>query len=270
MRPSGLPTLSSLGDDLTVTGSGRRLVTLGRPFACAAVALAVSGHPALVVVAMVPLFLSVVVAAHDLVHGTLGLSRRAESVLLCLVGLIVLESGHAYRVSHLQHHRRWPRPGDDPEGDPARMPLWRALAEGPVFLPRLWWWAWRRRPDQRPWLALEAAAVPALASAGPLTGQPGLTLYAALCVAGSWTYPVATVHLPHRGDTLDPLRATRTLHGRVLPRLLLELSYHLEHHLYPAVPTHRYAELSRRLRPHLASLRGATDEFGVRGRSSGA
>lgn len=62
---------------------------------------------------------------------------------------------------------------------------------------------------------------------------------------------MATVHLPHRSGTLDPLHATRTLHGRVLPRLLLELAYHLEHHLYPGVPTHHYAELSRRLAPHL-------------------
>lgn len=259
MRPPGLPALRTLGTDLTTTGRARRLLVLGRPFGFGALAvgLAVSGRPVLTVVAMVPLFLSVVVAAHDLVHSTLGLSRRAEDVLLCLVGLLVLESGHAYRASHLQHHRRWPEPGDDPEGDPARMPLWRALAEGPVFLPRLWLWAWRHRPGQRRWLALEAVGTAALLAAGPVGGSAAGTLYAVLCVLGSWTYPVATVHLPHRGDTLDPLRATRTLHGRVLPHLLLELSYHLEHHLYPAVPTHHYAELARRLDPHLRAVRAS-------------
>lgn len=82
-------------------------------------------HPVVAGLAMVPLFLTIVVAAHDLVHSTLGLSRRAEDVLLGVVGLLVLESGHAYRISQLQHHRRWPQPEDDPEGDPARMPLWR-------------------------------------------------------------------------------------------------------------------------------------------------
>jgi hypothetical protein len=48
-----------------------------------------TGHPLVAVAAMVPLFLTIVVAAHDVVHTTLGLSRRAEDVLLCVVGLPV-------------------------------------------------------------------------------------------------------------------------------------------------------------------------------------
>ena len=39
--------------------------------------------------------------------------------------------------------------------------------------------------------------------------------------------------------------------GRFVPALFLELTYHLEHHLYPSVPSHQYAELARRLEPHL-------------------
>ena len=31
---------------------------------------------------------------------------------------LLLESGHAYRATHMQHHRVFPGP-DDPEGDPA-------------------------------------------------------------------------------------------------------------------------------------------------------
>ena len=40
-------------------------------------------------------------------------------------------------------------------------------------------------------------------------------------------YPLLTVHLPHRhyGDT--PLTQTHTLRGRLIPRLFLELTYHL-------------------------------------------
>jgi phytoene dehydrogenase-like protein len=68
-----------------------------------------------------------------------------------------------------------------------------------------------------------------------------------------WVYPLLTVYLPHHayGDT--PLTQTRTLRGRVLPALFLELTYHLEHHLYPQVPSHHLAELARRLDPYLTA-----------------
>jgi L-lactate dehydrogenase (cytochrome) len=70
-----------------------------------------------------------------------------------------------------------------------------------------------------------------------------------LVITGSWVYPLLTVHLPHKdyGDT--PLTQTHTLRGRLIPALFLELTYHLEHHLYPQVPSHRLPELSRRLEP---------------------
>ena len=76
---------------------------------------------------------------------------------------------------------------------------------------------------------------------------PALLAYAGMAIAGSWVYPLLTVYLPHHdfGDT--PMTQTRTLRGRVIPALFLELTYHLEHHLYPAVPSHHLAELSRRL-----------------------
>jgi beta-carotene hydroxylase len=72
-----------------------------------------------------------------------------------------------------------------------------------------------------------------------------------LALVGSWVYPLLTVYLPHHeyGDT--PLTQTGTLRGWIIPSLFLELTYHLEHHLYPAVPSHHLHELSRRLDPFL-------------------
>jgi beta-carotene hydroxylase len=168
---------------------------------------------------------------------------------------VLLESGHAYRATHLQHHRVFPGP-DDPEGDPARMSFATALLWGPLFLPRLWCWAYRRdrgRPAQRRWLVAEAAwAIGAIALAGalwPLTRGPAA--YVLLAIIGSWVYPLLTVHLPHHGYGDTPLTQTGTLRGVVIPRLFLELTYHLEHHLYPAVPSHHLAQLSERLDPML-------------------
>jgi fatty acid desaturase len=247
------PPLARLGRDLLRTTPRQRAVALARPYLGVAAfgAAAWLGlwwlAPAIVFV----IFVSVVTVTHDVVHNALGLRRRATSVALFALGAVLLESGHAYRVTHRQHHRVFPGP-DDPEGDPARFTLRGALLYGPLFLPRLWWWALRRGRD-RPWLVAEAAL--ALATIGgaialaPVTTAP--LLYVALVIVGSWTYPLLTVHLPHRhyGDT--PLTQTHTLRGRILPRIFLELTYHLEHHLYPQVPSHNLPELARRLEPFL-------------------
>jgi beta-carotene hydroxylase len=202
------------------------------------------------------IFVAIVTVTHDVVHGSLGLGPVQTEWALFVFGAVLLESGHAYRTTHLQHHANFPGP-DDPEGDPARLTFWRAVLQGPVFLPRLWWWAWQRnrnRPDQRRWMLLEAAWALAVPTAGILLWPwtPAVLVYALLAIVGSWVYPLLTVYLPHHdyGDT--PLTQTGSLRGRIIPALFLELTYHLEHHLYPTVPSHHLPELSRRLEPFFA------------------
>lgn len=199
------------------------------------------------------IFVAVVTVTHDAVHETLGLSRRATDWALFAMGLVLLESGHAYRATHTRHHRFFPHP-DDPEGYPAELSLVGAACYGPIFLPRLWWWSYRQGRD-RGWLLVEAAAPIAVLTAGALAWPyaQGLLVYAVMVIAGSWVYPLLTVYLPHHdyGDT--PLTQTRTLRGRIIPAVFLELTYHLEHHLYPQVPSHHLAALARRLDGYLAA-----------------
>src|SRR5262249_34287814 len=148
------------------------------------------------------IFIAVVTVTHDVVHGSLGLGPNQTDWALFLFGAVLLESGHAYRTTHLQHHRVFPGP-DDPEGDPARMSLWGAVLWGLVFLPRLWWWAYQRnrgRNGQRCWLLAEAgwAIIIMIADVLLCSWTPAVLVYALLALAGSWVYPLLTVHLPHR------------------------------------------------------------------------
>jgi fatty acid desaturase len=254
---SELPRLHELGRDLVLTTRRQRIVALCRPYAGLAcfAAAAYFGLWWLLPPIVFFIFVSIVTVTHDVVHGSLGLGRRASDWALLALGAVVLESGHAYRLTHHQHHRVFPGP-DDPEGDPARLTLASAILYGPLFLPRLWWWSFRRsrgRPAQRIWLVAEAGiAVGFLSAAVALRDvTPAPLVYAGLVIVGSWTYPLLTVHLPHRhyGDT--PLTQTHTLRGRIVPALFLELTYHLEHHLYPRVPSHNLPELAARLDPIL-------------------
>ena len=248
-----LPTLAVLGDDLLATSPRQRIFALARPFIglTAYIAAAYAGLWWLTPVIVFFIFIAVVTVTHDVVHGSLGLSRRQTELALFVYGAILLESGHAYRASHLRHHRVFPGP-DDPEGDPARLTLLGAIIGGPLFLPRLWCWALAQtKPGsaQRRLLIAECGWAIGVILVG-MTLVPftlAMVWYAALVVVGSWVYPLLTVHLPHRhyGDT--PLTQTHTLRGRIIPALFLELTYHLEHHLYPEVPSHHLPALSHRL-----------------------
>ncbi|WP_433323063.1 fatty acid desaturase family protein [Spirillospora sp. CA-294931] len=253
MSASPVPRLADLGPDLLVTTRRRRVVALSLPYAGVALfVLAVwAGWWAVTPLIAFGIFVAVVTATHDVVHRSLGLGRASTEWALFLLGAVLLESGHAYRATHLQHHRTFPSP-DDPEGRPADQSLLGAILYGPFFLIRLWWWAYGRAGGrQRLWLLAEAS-VPFLAVAAGALFWRGLLVYAIMMVVGSWVYPLLTVHLPHRHYGDEPLTQTHTLRGRVIPALFLELTYHLEHHLYPQVPSHNLARLADRLDPFLA------------------
>jgi fatty acid desaturase len=252
LRP---PRLSELGADLLVTTPRQRWVALARQYLGVAlfVVAARLGWWWLTPLLAFLILVVVVTVTHDVVHGTLGLRHWQTEWALFLMGIVLFESGHAYRTTHLQHHRVFPG-DDDPEGYPARLSTLGSIFYGPVFLARLWWWAFQRnarRPVQRVWLVVEALIPFAAIAAGILlwSRTPALLVYAALAIVGSWVYPLLTVHLPHKDFGETPLTQTHTLRGRIIPALFLELTYYLEHHLYPQVPSHHLKELARRLDP---------------------
>jgi len=249
------PNLADLGADLLITTRGQRMLALARPYACLLLfSVAAWRHwwwiSPLIVFGV---FVSVVTVTHDVVHRTIGLSARATDWALFAMGLVLLESGHAYRATHAQHHRLFPH-ADDPEGYPAGLSLAGAICYGPVFLIRLWCWSYRRGAD-RGWLLAEAAAPAAALAGGALAWPhvPGVLVYAVMAIVGSWVYPLLTVYLPHHDYGPTPLTQTRTLRGRIIPAVFLELTYHLEHHLYPQVPSHHLPELARRLDPYFTA-----------------
>ena len=86
--------------------------------------------------------------------------------------------------------------------------------------------------------------------AAPMTLIP--LVYVVLMVAGSWIIPLLTSYVPHNAAGTDELTQTRAFRGSVLSVLAFEHLYHLEHHIYPAVPHQNWPELARRLDPHLS------------------
>jgi beta-carotene hydroxylase len=189
--------------------------------------------------------------SHDLVHRNLRLPKWLNEVLLSAIELLAFRSGHAYRVVHLHHHARFPAE-DDLEGSAAKMTFVRSLLEGPTLQLRLWIFAMRRPGKHRVWALAECIAAMLLFIAAvvawPLTKAP--LVYALLMIAGSWIFPLITAWIPHDASGTSELTQTKLFRGRVLSVLAMEHLYHLEHHLYPAVPHHNWPRLASRLDPY--------------------
>jgi beta-carotene hydroxylase len=83
--------------------------------------------------------------------------------------------------------------------------------------------------------------------------SPAVFAYAVAVIVSSWFYPLFAVHLPHRHFGEDRISHAWTLRGQLIPRLFLPLAFHLEHHLYPMVPSHNLPLLAKRLEPYLRS-----------------
>jgi beta-carotene hydroxylase len=246
------PPFGAIANDLAEIGRVRRALTLVAPVLCtfAFFGCAARGWFALAV-AMIgaQTFLSYGSTSHDLVHRTLGLPTRTNAILLSLIEASSLRSGTAYAHAHLQHHARFPT-AEDVEAVPAIQSIRRALLEGPRAQVRIFLWAWKTHPKDRPALALEAIAVSAIVSVSigfaPWTLVP--LLYCVLCAVGSWFFPLMTVRLPHAPDG-----STRAFRGALMHVLFAGHLYHFEHHLYPRIPHHHWPALARRLDPILAA-----------------
>jgi beta-carotene hydroxylase len=246
-----IPALKEIAPDLTHISRCRRTLSLILPFLYAALYFcfaALKCWPLAVLALMCLSFVTYGSTSHDLVHRNLGLRKSTNDLLLSLIELLALRSGHAYRLAHLHHHARYPQ-GDDIEGAAARMSLMRTLLEGLIFQFKIWLWAVRRDGSERAWVISEGVSCVLLVALAlvlyPFTQV--FTVYVVLMIMGSWIIPLITSYIPHDPDGRDMLTQTRLFRGRVASIIALEHLYHLEHHLYPAVPHHNWPKLAKRL-----------------------
>lgn len=247
------PRISDLGIDLLHLTKWQVTRTIALPFVAFAAFWILAGSQNWILAVFSLMILSFVTygsTSHDLVHGSLGLKRLPNDILLAVIEGISLRSGHAYQVAHLNHHARFPH-NDDIEATAARMSLPRALLEGAVFQFRIYAWALRNPRGRWNWIVAEGIAVLATVlgaiAALPWTILPGA--YAALMIAGSWTIPLITSYVPHDANASDVLHQTRVFRGILARIVAFDHLYHLEHHLYPAVPHQNWVRLARRLDP---------------------
>jgi fatty acid desaturase len=224
-----------------------RELVLPFPWLVASLAAAACGLYPLALAFSFVFFLAGLRIVHGACHYALGLSRRATEIVLFVLSLVMLGSMHAVQWNHLHHHRSC-LATDDIEAMGARGSAWRAILLGPLFPIRLHRTALAGAGSRmRRWMIAEL--VGNLAAVGLVAGvlAERVLLYhlSAMAIGQCLTafFAVWTVH----HDCAERVPPARTIRHPVRSIITFNMFFHLEHHLFPQIPTAHLPVLARRL-----------------------
>ncbi|MDQ3058420.1 MAG: fatty acid desaturase [Pseudomonadota bacterium] len=191
-------------------------------------------------------FLTALRQAHDSYHASIGVPRPWLDTVLLMLTLTMLCATHAIRHTHLEHHKN-PLGKGDAEGCWARQSAWRALLLGPLFSIRIHAQALQTgSASTRRWTWAELALVAGVWLLAVLTQQDWLRYHVATMMAANALVGFFAVWSVHHGCEAQGVFA-RTERRAWCNRLTVNLLYHVEHHLFPAVPANHLPALALRL-----------------------
>ena len=216
-------------------------------------ALAWGGHYLLALPFSAFFFLTALRQVHNGFHHSLGTNRFLTWLSLYLNSVLMMASIHAVKFNHLRHHK-YCLAEEDYEGKSAHMTWYGAILYGPVhmFLIHKLTWQLGTRTYRRNVL-LELGSVAAVAGLAGYFHVGFLLYHIAVMVAGEFLMAFFAVWTVHHDTEAHPELA-RTQRGEWKNKLTFSMFYHLEHHLFPAVPTIKLPELARRIDQALPEL----------------
>ena len=189
-------------------------------------------------------FLTTLRLNHEAIHHNLGFRGSGHTLVLHGLSLLMLGSNNAVAFNHLRHHRHVGRP-EDVEGKCGRMTIRQVLGYGPVFPIEMHLDAWRRGgPALRRRMTIDLALN--LATAAAAAASAPLRYHLAVMVVAQCLTAFFAVWITHHGCDGETLVA-RTQRSRLVNFLTYNMFFHLEHHLFPAVPVKRLGRLAARI-----------------------
>lgn len=193
------------------------------------------------------LFLVGLRQVHNAYHYALGISKPLTEWVIYFNSVLLLGSMHAVKFNHLRHHKHC-MDDDDVEALSARMPGWKALLLGPYFPIMLHWTALTKGNRRvKSWVIFELVSNLVLIGCIFFVFNLAFLKYHIIVMAVGQCFTgffaVWTVH--HDCDRHHFI--ARTLRTKWKNFVSYNMFYHVEHHLYPKVPTCHLPELARRL-----------------------
>jgi fatty acid desaturase len=216
-------------------------------------ALAYKGYYLFAIPFSVFFFLTAFRQVHNGFHNTLGTNRFLTWVSLYLNSIFMMISMHAVKFNHMRHHKHT-LSEDDYEGKSARMPWYGAIFYGPVHLFVIHKVALRignRKYVKN--VLIELITILLIAALVTYFNISFLIYHMIVMLAGEFLMTFFAVWIVHHDTEENPALA-RTQRAGWKNKITFSMFYHLEHHLFPAVPTIKLPELARRIDEALPEL----------------
>jgi fatty acid desaturase len=208
--------------------------------------LAASGYWPLALPFSFMFFLTALRLNHEAIHHNLGFTARGHRVVLHALSALMSGSNNAVAANHLHHHRHV-MTEDDLEGKCGKLRWYQVLAYGPRFPVEMHINAWTNGgPAVRQRMAVDAMLNGAMLLLFALTGWFWLGYHLLIVMIAQCLTAFFAVWITHRGCADDMLFA-RTQRSKLINFASYNMLFHLEHHLFPAVPVKRLPVIAARL-----------------------
>lgn len=202
-------------------------------------------------------FLTALRQVHNGFHNSLGTNKFLTWLTLYLNSLSMMVSIHAVKFNHIRHHK-YCLGEDDYEGKSAGMTWYGAILYGPVHMFLIHKVTLKfGNCDYRRNVIIELCSIAALAFLAFYFQIHFLMYHFTVMAFGELLMAFFAVWTVHR-DTHEHPEMARTQRGNWKNKITFSMFYHLEHHLFPAVPTIKLPELARRIDEALPDLEKKT------------
>ncbi|PWN67733.1 fatty acid desaturase family protein [Chryseobacterium oncorhynchi] len=198
-------------------------------------------------------FLTALRQVHNGFHNSLGTGKFLTWLSLYLNSLTMMASIHAVKFNHIRHHK-FCLSEEDYEGKSASMKWYEAILYGPKHMFLIHKVTFKKANKMyRRNMFLELASI-AIVIFFVFHFQIHFLIYHVfVMIFGEFLMAFFAVWTVHHDTHEDP-NIARTQRGFWKNKLTFSMFYHMEHHLFPAVPTIKLPELAERIDRTLPEL----------------
>lgn len=198
-------------------------------------------------------FLTALRQVHNGFHNSLGTGKWLTWLSLYLNSLTMMASIHAVKFNHIRHHK-FCLSEEDYEGKSAAMKWYEAILYGPKHMFLIHWITFKKaNKTYRKNMYLELVSIALLITVAFYFQIHFLMYHILVMIFGEFLMAFFAVWTVHH-DTHETPDIARTQRGFWKNKLTFSMFYHMEHHLFPAVPTIKLPELAERIDKTLPEL----------------
>lgn len=198
-------------------------------------------------------FLTALRQVHNGFHNSLGTNKFLTWLTLYLNSISMMTAIHAVKFNHIRHHK-YCLSDEDYEGKSANMTWYGAILYGPVHMFLIHKVTLQLgNKDYVKNTLLEIFSIIIYASIIVYFRIDFLIYHSIIMIIGEFLMAFFAVWTVHH-DTHENPELARTQRGEWKNKITFSMFYHLEHHLFPAVPTIKLPELAKRIDASLPEI----------------